>query len=294
MKYAPRKFSNLCLRRSAGIVLLAGAVWFGLAPASRASDPADDQQAATPAKPAATTTTTTTPAAPPKPQWAGKLSGGVQYESGRTHSNGLTLSGDLAKAVSKSDTIAFDGILTYATYRVVPLARTTATNNSWFGAQELHRLNNRFFLVDRAMFNRDTVVGISHREINAMGVGVNLFLSPRGQLYVVPAYGVGNQNTRVREINGFTTGFVSYQKFAYKLNDMWSVSQYSMWRTSTKNSHDMSIKAYAGLDAPALYKRLFLSIGLDYNYEGMISPLIPGNTKNDAVLGFKFNYRIGK
>jgi hypothetical protein len=55
----------------------------------------------------------------------------------------------------------------------------------------------------------------------------------------------------------------------------------------------MSIKAYAGLDAPALYKRLYLSIGLDYNYEGVLSPRIPGITRNDAIFGVKFNYRIG-
>jgi hypothetical protein len=247
------------------------------------------QQAAAPRQGAAQTATP----AVPKPQWAGKVSGGIQFESGRTSNGGLTLSGDLAKNVTPKQTVSFDGTMTYATYKVAPFPRTTATNNIWFGGQVLHKLNNRFFLVDRVMFNRDLITGVSHRELNATGIGVNLFLSPKGQLFVVPAFGIGNQITAVRAINGFTTGFVSYEKFAYKLNDMWSVNQYSMVRTSTKNSHDMSIKAYAGLDAPALYKRLYLSIGLDYNYEGVLSPRIPGITRNDAIFGVKFNYRIG-
>jgi hypothetical protein len=248
------------------------------------------QQAAAPA--AQQTAAAASPPVP-KPQWVGKVSGGIQFESGRTSNGGVTVSGDVAKNVTARQTVSFDGVMTYATYKVAPFPRTTATNNIWFGGQVLHKLNTRFFLVDRVMFNRDLITGVSHRELNALGIGINLFLSPRGQFYVVPAFGLGNQITAVREINGFTTGFVSYEKLVYKLNDMWSVNQYSMVRTSAKNHHDMSIKAYAGLDAPALYKRLYLSIGLDYNYEGVLSPRIPGITRNDAIFGVKFNYRIG-
>jgi hypothetical protein len=268
----------------------------------REASTGDDQQATAQDKPAAAQgnpaaaaakPATATPAKPKPPHWVGKLAGGFQYESGRLHADGLQMAGDLAKSFNKWDTLSFDGTLTYATYRIPPLPRADSTNNSWFGGQFIHRLNNRFFLADRVMFNRDLVIGIDHRELNATGIGVNLLLFKKGQFYVVPAFGVGNQVTAVRAINGFTTGFVSYERFTYKLNETWTVTQYSMWRTSDAHAHDMSIKAYGGLEAPALYKHLFISIGLDYNYEGVLSPAFIGITRNDAVFGVKFNYRIG-
>jgi hypothetical protein len=256
----------------------------------------EDSPGTAPDKPAteAAADPKTTPKTTPKTKrWIGTISGGIQYESGRLHADGVQMAGDIAKSFNPADTLSFDGTLTYATYRIPPSPRADSTNNTWFGAQMVHRLNNRFFLADRAIFNRDLVIGIDHRELNGTGVGINLFLSEKGQFYVVPAFGVGEQLTAVRAINGFTTGFVSYEKFTYKLNPAWSVVQYSMWRTSDAHSHDMSIKAYGGLEAPALYKRLYISIGLDYDYEGVLSPAFLGVTRNDAVFAVKFKYRFG-
>lgn len=272
------------------VVLLGNtAIFLGCAAISFCSvAAAEDRQAAVPAQ-----QTAATAQAAPKAQWVGKVSGGIQFESGRTSNGGVTISGDIAHKVHTKGTIAFDGSVTYATYKIGGLPRTTATNNSWFNAQYLHRLNNRFFAVDRLMFQRDIITGVSHREWNATGIGVNLFLSPKGEFYVVPAFAFGRQNTRVPGINGWAAGFAGYEKLTYKLNEMWTFNQYMMVRINGENRHDMTLKGYAGLDAPALHKRLYLSIGLDYNYEGVLNPTIPGITRNDAVFGVKFNYRIG-
>ncbi len=240
------------------------------------------------------TTAKVAPPVPPKaPQWVGKIGGGVQFEGGRTASRGVSIAGDATKVFTANNILSIDGSVAYATYQVLTLPRTDATNNSSFAGQYVHRLNNRLFLADRVMFNRDVIIGVSHREINASGVGINLWLTPKGQFYVVPAFGVGHQLTEVRAINGLATGFVSYQKFTYRLNSLWSIDQYSTLRTSTRNSHDLSIRVYGGVSAPALFKRLFLSVGLDYNYEGDYAPAVIGGTRNDAIFSVKFNYRIG-
>ena len=243
------------------------------------------------------------PAAPPavvkpepKPEWFGSIGGGVQAEAGRTAQRGVMLSGQLAKKFTGADTVSFDGQATFASYSFQGQPRVTAANNHLVGAQYIHRLNNRFFLADRAFSSADTVLGIRNRQFNAVGVGINFFESKKGQFYIVPGYGFGNQNTSDAVINGFHTGFASYEKFTYQLNKQMAVQQWSQVRMNAQYRSDRSIQGYLGVDFPALYKRLYLSMGVTYTYEGDLTPqaIAGGGSRNDALFAVKFNYRIGK
>ncbi len=279
------------LGRATSICFVTAALAFGY------TDVRSDTNASAQVEPQAATTGAPAPAKPLPPVWEGKISGGVQFESGRTEQRAVSISGDVAKVFTPESTVSFEGSVMRATLLVAPRTpRYTGADNMSFAGQYLRKLKTkRFFLVDRAFYTRDTVTGVGNRFINATGVGINLILSPKGQFYIVPAFAMGTQDTDVKSINGFTTGFASFQKFDYKLSDMWSISQNTSVRINGKNIHDTTITGYAGLMAPAIYKRLFLSIGVDYNYEGMLFPnTLSVVSKNDAVFIVKFNYKIGR
>ena len=231
----------------------------------------------------------------PKPEWFGSIGGGVQAEAGRTAQRGVMVSGQLAKQFTAADTVSIDGQATFASYSFQGGPRTTAANNHLVGAQYIHRLNNRFFLAERTYSSADTILGVKNRRFTAAGVGINLILSKKGQFYIVPGYGFGHQSTSEPAINGFHTGFGSYEKFTYQLKNM-AVQQCSQVRLNAHSLSDRSIQGYMGVDFPALYKRLYLSMGVTYTYEGVLTPqaIAGGGTRNDALFAVKFNYRIGK
>ena len=239
------------------------------------------------------------PAAPPavvkpepKPEWFGSIGGGVQAEAGRTAQRGVMVSGQLAKQFTAADTFSIDGQATYGSYSFNRGPRTTAANNHLIGAQYIHRLNNRFFLAERTYSSADTILGVNNRQFTAAGVGINLILLKKGQFYIVPGYGLGHQSTSQLTINGFHTGFGSYEKLSYQFKNM-AVQQWSQIRLNAHSSSDRSIQGYMGVDFPALYKRLYLSMGVTYTYEGVLTPQViaTGGTRNDALFAVKFNYR---
>ena len=232
----------------------------------------------------------------PKPEWFGSIGGGIQAEAGRTAQRGVMLSGQLAKHFTAADTVSFDGQWTHASYSFGGGPRATAANNHLFGVQYIHRLNNRFFLADRVYSSGDSMLGIQNRQFNAVGVGINLLLSKKSQFYIVPGYGFGHQRTSDPTPNGFHTGFGSYQKLTYQVNKQMALQGWSQVRLNTQYRRDRSIQSYLGVDFPALYKRLYLSMGVTYTYEGSLAPqaIATGATRNDALFAMKFNYRIGK
>ena len=231
----------------------------------------------------------------PKPEWAGTIGGGVQAEAGRTSQRGIALSGALAKSFTAFDTLSFEGQVNHASYKISN-ERFTAVNNHLGSVQYVRRFNNRFFLADRGYSSADTILGIKNRGFNAVGVGINLFLLKKGSFFIVPGYGFGYQNTSDPSIDGFHTGFASYEKFVYQLNNQWGLEQWSQVRLNHQHVLDRSIQGYIGVTAPALYKRLYLSMGVNYTYEGVLSPqaISGGATRNDAVFSVKVNYRIGR
>lgn len=206
------------------------------------------------------------------------------------------ISGDLAKPFTPKAMLSFDGSVNHSTY-LLGEVRQTAVNNAAASAQYSHRLNNRFFLVERFDSLRNTVLGIRHRQMNGLGVGINILLLKKGEFYVVPAYSFGHHDTSVTEIDGFHQGFASYQKFSYQMASGWSVLQSWMVRTNAEHRSDLSMKGSIALNSPMLHKRLFLSLGIDYLYEGVLSPeaiASQGATRNDIIYSMKFNYRVGK
>lgn len=217
-------------------------------------------------------------------------------ENGQRSARGIMISGDVARKYTPKDILSFDGSVNHSTY-LLGSERQTAVNNLSLSAQYLHRLNNRFFLVERFDSMRNTVLGINHRQMNAIGVGINILLLKKGEFYVVPAYAIGNHDTSVTEIDGFNQGFASYEKFSYQLANHWAVLQSWMIRTNAEHHSDLSMKGSIALTSPPIHKRLFLSLGVDYLYEGVISPQAVaslGATRNDTIYSVKFNYRIGQ
>ncbi len=227
--------------------------------------------------------------------WRGSLGGGIQLESGRTNGRGIMISGELAKKLTEEHLLEFDGQLNHSTFKAAGGPRTVAAHNMLFGGQWSRPLNKRFFIADRFILTRDTVLGINDREFNASGIGVNLIASPKGNLYIVPAFGLGAQTTSVERINGLAMGFAAYEKFEYKLSEHWGISQWANLRTNKEHTADRSAKVHFELTAPALHKRVFLSFSGDYTYEGILSPqaMLVGATRNDIVFSVKLNYRIG-
>lgn len=230
-----------------------------------------------------------------KLSWRGSLGGGIQLESGRTNGRGIMISGEVAKRLTEEDLLEFDGQLNHSTFKAAGGPRTVAAHNMLFSGQWSRPLNKRFFIADRFIVTRDTVLGIDDRELNASGVGVNLIASPRGNFYIVPAFGLGAQTTSVERINGLAMGFAVYEKFEYKLSEHWGISQWANLRTNKEHTSDRSAKVHLELTAPALHKRVFLSFSCDYTYEGILSPqaVLVGATRNDNVFSVKLNYRIG-
>jgi len=227
--------------------------------------------------------------------WRGSLGGGIQLESGRTNGRGIMISGDLAKKLTEKDRLEFDGQLNHSTFKAAGGPRTVAANNGLFGGQWSRPLNKRFFIADRFVFTRDTVLSIKHRDFNASGIGVNLIASPRGYFYIVPAFGLGFQATSVERINGLGMGLAVYEKFEYKLSEHWGISQWANLRNNREHPSDRSAKVHFELTAPALHKRVFLSFSGDYTHEGTLSPqaMLGGATRNDILFSVKLNYRIG-
>jgi hypothetical protein len=175
------------------------------------------------------------------------------------------------------------------------MPRQYAQNDILLSAEWVRPFNPRFFLASRTYYQRDTILAIDHRAITAMGPGINLILSKRGQFYVVPAIGVGAHSSSAIESNGAAYGFVAFEKIEYKLGKDWAFTQWGIFRSNIDHVSDRSSKAHVELMAPALHKRLFLSLNLDYTYEGALSPqaLMNGATRNDVITSVKFNYRIG-
>ena len=231
----------------------------------------------------------------PKLPWRGSLGGGIQLEAGRTNGRGIMMSGEVGKKLTEEHFLEFDGQLNHSTFKAAAGPRTVAAHNMLFGAQWARPLNKRFFIADRFIVTRDTVLGINDREFNASGIGVNLIASKRGSFYIVPAFCLGAQTTSVERINGLAMGFAAYEKFEYKLSEYWGISQWAHLRTNKEHTSDRSAKAHFELTAPALHKRVFLSFSGDYTYEGILSPqaLLGGATQNDIVFSVKLNYRIG-
>ena len=287
MRLQSFSISNGCFRPLLVLFISSWAVvgCFGQAPTGEAKSPKADA-----AKPPATE------AANAKPGWVGKVGGGFQLENGQRSARGIMISGDLAKPYTPKDMLSFDGSVNHSTYLSGDV-RETAVNNLSASAQYSHRLNNRFFLVERFDTTRNTVLGIKHRQLNAVGVGINILLLKKGEFYVVPAYAIGYHDTSVTEIDGFNQGLASYQKFRYQMASGWSLLQSWMIRTNAEHRSDLSMKGSIALSSPLIHKRLFLSLGVDYFYEGVLSAQAissEGATRNDMIYSVKFNYQIGK
>lgn len=287
-KEAPNTRTNKDSASAIGTTVLALSLYVLCGTALLADDQVVKSSAAPPPAPAAEQRSQKLP-------WRGSLGGGIQLESGRTNGRGIMISAEVGKKLTEGHMLTFDGQLNHSTFKAGGGPRTVAAHNMLFGGQWSHRLNKRFFIADRFIVTRDTILGINDREFNASGIGVNLIASPRGNFYIVPAFGLGAQTTSVERINGRAMGFAAYEKFEYKLSEHWGISQWANLRTNKEYTSDKSAKVHFELTAPALHKRVFLSFSGDYTYEGILSPqaVLGGATRDDIVFSVKLNYRIG-
>jgi len=238
-----------------------------------------------PAVPAQNPPAAAKPAAEPVPRWAGSITGGFQVSRGTTDVDGFTLSGEVGKQEVVHE-YKFEGLFSYNSVAVPgQRERYVADDRRILAFTYQHRIRGPISFVNRASAESDRQRSLNYRFLNISGVGFDTSPKDRIQATLIGGMGVVKEKKEFFPKVGARATPTVFHTAQFKLNKMWSLTEYVLFRTRLDNQSDSQVDAYAGLTGMVFTRRLGMQISYRWTYEGEVGPSFK-NHNTQLSIGF--------
>jgi putative salt-induced outer membrane protein YdiY len=225
-------------------------------------------------------------------KWTGDVVIGSQLDSGRLDQRMISLTGSLWK-VDPKNTFRFDLSHLYGSIKPQD-AKIVSVDRQYAGFAWTHPLTPKYYYMQLDYVDRDHLLLIDHRETSIHLIGFRVLKGRKVSLDLGPGVAVVYQDKNVPVVDGFQFSVGGFYSIVYKVDERWTLSQWSQVRSNTQYIRDTVLDSTMSLMGK-ITKNIGLNVKIAYNYDGVLTPLgiLQGySTKNylSTVLGANIHF----